>query len=264
MESYRLSLRERLHRQLDPQARDAEGLSGLNRIVVALIVVSSVVAIVGTEALVTAGREELFSGLEFLFAFVFLVEYGLRLWVAPLNGRYGRGWRASLRYAITPAAVLDLLAILPVLLMFAGGNLFLLRLARVARLLRLARLGRFSSALDNIRTAISSRRYELILSFAVAAILLLLSSTLVHLFEAEAQPEAFGSIPRAMWWSLATLTTVGYGDVVPITFMGRVFAGLTAIFGIGLIAMPTGILASAFSDAIQNSRRTEKEKPDYP
>ena len=169
-----MGLRERLYRQLDPQAREVEGLSGANRLVVVLIVLSSIVAVIGTESMITEGRESLFWTLEVVFAAVFLVEYGFRLWVAPLNGRYGQGWRGSLRYAVTPAAMLDLLAILPVLLMMAGGSVFLLRLARVARLLRLARLGRFSSALDNIRIAIGSRRHELGLSFAVAFVLLLL------------------------------------------------------------------------------------------
>jgi voltage-gated potassium channel len=84
--------------------------------------------------------------------------------------------------------------------------------------------------------------------------LLLISSTFLYLVEGDAQPEAFGSIPRAMWWSIATLTTVGYGDVIPVTALGRVFSGVTAIIGIGLIAMPTGILAAAFSDGLERRR----------
>jgi voltage-gated potassium channel len=80
------------------------------------------------------------------------------------------------------------------------------------------------------------------------------SSSLLYLVEAEAQPDAFGSLPRALWWSIATLTTVGYGDVTPITVLGKLFAGVTAIAGIGLIAMPTGVLAAAFSDALQRKR----------
>jgi voltage-gated potassium channel len=252
--------RERLHLELDPQAR-AGGISLTNRLVMVLIVASSVTAVLATEAAVTRGQEAVFNGLEMIFAAIFLVEYGLRLWVAPVSGRHGRGWRAVLRYALTPAAILDLVAILPVLLMMMGGSLFILRLARVARLVRLARLGQFSHALDNIVEAVRCRAYELWLSVVVAFVLLLLSSTVVYLCEADLQPEAFGSIPRAMWWSLATLTTVGYGDAVPITAWGRIFAGLTAITGIGLIAMPAGILASAFSEAIQRRRRLEAEDP---
>lgn len=135
--------------------------------------------------------------------------------------------------------------------MFLGNEAFLLRMFRLIRIIRVARLGRFSSALQAINEAVHARRFELMMSFAIASMLLLLSSTLLYIVEGGIQPETFGSIPRAMWWSVATLTTVGYGDVYPVTTIGRIFAGLTAITGIGLIAMPTGILASAFSDAIQ-------------
>jgi voltage-gated potassium channel len=92
---------------------------------------------------------------------------------------------------------------------------------------------------------------------AIAGALLLISASALYVLEGGAQPDAFGSIPRAMWWSVATLTTVGYGDVVPVTALGRVFATLTAITGVGLIAMPAGILASAFSDAMQRKRDRE-------
>lgn len=96
------------------------------------------------------------------------------------------------------------------------------------------------------------------MSLGLATLLLLVSSTMLYLIEGAHQPETFGSIPRTMWWSIATLTTVGYGDVYPVTPLGKIFAGMTAVTGIGLIAMPTGILAAAFSDAIQ-AQRVEKE-----
>ncbi len=98
------------------------------------------------------------------------------------------------------------------------------------------------------------------MSLAIAGMLLLISSTLLYLIEGEGQPDDFGSIPRAMWWSIATLTTVGYGDAFPVTPLGKILAGFTALTGIGLIAMPTGILASAFSDALQRQREEHDRK----
>ena len=103
------------------------------------------------------------------------------------------------------------------------------------------------------------RRFELLLSLAVALVLLVLSSTAMYLVEGPTNPEAFGSIPRAMWWSIVTLTTIGYGDVFPVTLGGRMVAGVTAICGIGLIAAPTGILSAAFSDALARRRRLRDE-----
>ena len=161
---------------------------------------------------------------------------------------------------VSPWAIIDLIAILPFFLTFGAVNTFVLRLIKLIRLLRLARLGRFSSAISDLYLAVSSRRYELTVSLVVAIMLLILTSSVIYVLEASHQPEAFGSIPRALWWSVATLTTVGYGDVTPITPGGQAFAGLTAIIGIGMIAMPTGILAAAFSDAMQKRRESDENK----
>lgn len=102
--------------------------------------------------------------------------------------------------------------------------------------------------------AVSHRRHELFLTVALALILMLASSSLLYLVEGETRKEVFGSIPRAMWWSVTTLTTVGYGDVYPVTVLGKCLAALTAFAGIGLIAMPTGVMAGAFNEAIQASK----------
>lgn len=129
--------------------------------------------------------------------------------------------------------------------------------------MRLARIGRFSQAWTSLFEAISKRGSEIAISITIAFILIIISSTVLYLAEGAAQPEEFGSIPRAFWWSVATLTTVGYGDVTPVTGLGKVFAGITAILGVGLVAMPTGILAAAFSEAFQkdkNNLSTTKEE----
>ncbi|MGI0490010.1 potassium channel family protein [Pantanalinema rosaneae CENA516] len=148
----------------------------------------------------------------------------------------------------------DLVAIMPIFVMAMGPDTFLLRFVRLLRLLRLSRLGAFSAAMNHLGEALRLRRFELLVSVVVVVSLLLFTSTLLYLVEGERQPDVFGSIPRAMWWSLATLTTVGYGDAVPVTALGKFFAGLTAMGGICVIAIPTGILASAFSDVMQQRR----------
>lgn len=136
-----------------------------------------------------------------------------------------------------------------------GSQGFILRLARLLRVLRIAKLGRYSIAMHNIGQDIYFRRFELIISFVIGVFALLRSSSILYIVEGGVQTQYFGSIPRAMWWSIATLTTVGYGDVYPITAIGKFFAALTAAMGSGLIAMPTGILAASFSDAIQTIKK---------
>ncbi|NEX22257.1 ion transporter [Thiorhodococcus mannitoliphagus] len=227
--------------------RDKNGLSPTNQFVCALILASLLMTILRTEVTVYAGREHLFLIADLMLTGLLAVEYGLRLWVCTENPAY----RSRLAYALTPATLIDLLAVLLILFSPLGNQGFLLRLARLARILRLAKLGRFSLAFNAVTQAVGRRAYELWLSLVFSAALLLVSSAFLYLIEGGIQPEAFGSIPRAMWWSVATLTTVGYGDVYPVTAVGRFFGALTAIIGIGLIAMPTGILASAFSEAFQ-------------
>jgi voltage-gated potassium channel len=236
---------------LEPSAWPRDGLSPVNKLIVFLILAAVVAAVAETEVALTTDKfTRLFDGLETAFGVLFLFEYALRVWSAVENPKYG-GPGGRLRYVRSPAAIVDLLAVLPVLVAPIGGEAFVLRLFRLLRIMRLARLGRFSSATAAIVEAVHSRRYELAMTVVVGMFLLLASSTLLYLVEAETQPVAFGSIPRAMWWSIATLTTVGYGDVTPATLAGRLLAGVTALTGIGLIAMPTGILAAAFSDALR-------------
>jgi len=249
-----LPLRRRLARALDPALRDEPGMSGLNWAICGLIGLAILVAVLHTEPTLRAGNEALFLSLEVALTGLLAIEYALRVWVSVENPAWGgKRWR----YVVTPAALLDLAAVLVVVVTAFGTEGFLLRLAMLLRVLRIARLGRFSNAFDTVMEAVSSRRVELGLSVAVSVALLLLSSAALYLAEGGVQPDAFGSIPRAMWWSVATLTTVGYGDVYPVTLAGRLFAALTAVTGIGLIAMPTGILASAFSDAFQRQRERE-------
>ncbi|GGA51714.1 potassium transporter Kef [Pelagibacterium lentulum] len=256
-----IGLRHRLFVLLEPQAWPHKGLSPLNKFITALICFAALIAILESEASVLQENTHLFLGVEAVLTIIFTAEYGARIWVAGEQEKY-RGLIGRLRYMASPSALIDLMALLPLLLGLLGSQAFLLRLFRLFRVLRLAKLGRFSRATTAIIEALHVRRYELLMSVVVAAVLLLFSSTLLYIVEGDSQQDAFGSIPRAMWWSIATLTTVGYGDIVPVTALGRALAGFTALLGIGLIAMPTGILASAFSDAIQRQRQSEQSTED--
>ncbi len=231
------------------------GLSPLNKALCVLIIISSVVAILETEDSFTAQLPRGFAAAELVFSVIFGIEYLARLWVVGIDSRY-RGVLGRVRYMLTPMALIDLAAILPIYLGLTATDPLLLRMCRLLRILRLAKLGRYSTALQHLVEAVRSRRHELSLSVLMTVTVLIVSSTLVYFFEAEGQPQQFGSIPRTLWWSIVTLTTVGYGDVFPVTVPGRVLAGLTAISGVALIAVPTGILAAAFSDVFQKHLRT--------
>jgi voltage-gated potassium channel len=238
-------------------------MSGANRIVVLLIVLATAVTVLDTEPKITdvPGVSALFRWCDAVFGVAFTVKFALRLWCVGESSHY-RGLRGRLRYALSPIALIDLIAIAPFFLSMGLENTLVLRVVRLMRILTLARLGGYSDAARLLFAALHARRHELTLSLSVAFLALIVSATLLHMVEGEAQPDAFGSIPRAMWWSVVTLTTIGYGDVYPTTVLGRIAGGVVALCAIGVIAMPTGILAAAFSEAFQHQGRNhDKHEP---
>lgn len=247
-------VRSRLHRALDPS--QTARLSTLNLLLVAAILLSVTLAVLDTEQSIALPMATVFRWLDMALLAVFGLEYLVRLWTAPENPRYAHPLWGRLRWMTSPAAIVDLLALLPALIFAAATPAYLLRLVRLLRILRLAKLGRFSRAWGLMADAVVSRRAELLLTLAAAGVVMLVSACLLYLIEGDVQPDKFGSIPRALWWAVITMTTIGYGDVFPVTSLGKLVAGLTAIAGIGLIAAPTGILAAAFSDAAQRHRLT--------
>lgn len=256
----RSSFRKRLYTQLAPDAWRREGLSPTNWLVCALILVSAGVAVIATEPAWATDNRALFRTFELTFGVIFLVEYAARLWVSAETPGAGSAARRRLRFVFSPSALIDLAVLIVTFVPFILANGQVLRLVRLLRIVRLAKLGRLSAAMRHLIAAIASRRDELIVTLALAACLLVFGATALHWAEGSVQPDKFGSIPRALWWSIVTLTTIGYGDVYPITPLGKVLAGFVALAGIGLIAMPTGILAAAFSDAVQREReRTGKQ-----
>lgn len=224
----------------------------IERFIVTLIVLNVAAVCAETVAPLWAAYEPWFDGFEYFSVFVFTVEYLARLWVCiehrETGGRTG-SLKARLNYAITPYALIDLFAILP----FYLGTWFALdlRFLRIFRLVRLLKLARYSTALDTLAAVIYAERRALTAALVIMCGMLIFSSSLMYLLEREAQPNNFGSIPAAMWWAMATLTTVGYGDVVPITPLGRAFGGLVTIFGLAMFALPIGIMASGFVNEIR-------------
>ena len=184
---------------------------------------------------------------------VFTIEYLLRIWSCIAEPRYARPISGRLRFIISPLTLVDLIAILPfyaTLLNLFGLNFRVLRAARLMG--RAARLGQYSSGLRTLGRVVQAKRNELITVIVVLSLLLLLSSSMMYYAENDAQPDVFSSIPETMWWGIITLTTVGYGDAYPITAVGPTLAGLMAVLGIGLFALPAGILGSGFLEEVQH------------
>lgn len=181
---------------------------------------------------------------------IFTIEYCLRVWASAENfsEKDGTPLQKRLRYMASPLAIVDLLAILP---FYLGAFTSLdLRALRIFRLLRLFKLVRYSPAITSLSRVLYLERRALSAAFLIMVGILFFSATLAHLIEQEAQPEAFGTIPGALWWALATLTTVGYGDVVPVTDAGRILGSVVMVLGFAFYAVPIGIIASGFSEEV--------------
>lgn len=245
------SLRSRVHRQLEPRAWTAGGLSPVNKLIVMLILLATAAAIVETEPEVYTRYGPVFDGVELLFGLLFLVEYVARLWSIAEDRGESSAFARRVRFVFSPSALIDLAVVSVTLVPFIPINPAMLRLVRLLRIARLAKLGRMSSALRHLSGAIWLRRYELGLTLMLAAGVLIIGASALYWLEGELQPDKFGSIPRALWWAVITLTTIGYGDVYPITPGGKIAASLLAIAGVGLIALPAGIMAGAMHEAMR-------------
>jgi voltage-gated potassium channel len=184
---------------------------------------------------------------------VFATEYILRLWTCTEHpsGRYRNPVVGRLKYAATPLALFDLVAILPFLLpVFPGVDL---RLLRIFRLLWLLKVARYLPALTTISHVFQRQRRTLLAALFIMVVTLFVASTLMYLVERDVQPQVFGSIPKSMWWGMTTLTTVGYGDVVPHSSIGRALGMIFMLLGIAIFALPTAILATAFMEEAKRS-----------
>ena len=220
---------------------------------VSLICANILALILGSIKSVRDASPNAFMAFEAVSVGIFALEYALRVWSYTEEPRYSRPVSGRIKFILSPIQLLDLLAIVPFFLVFLGLDLRALRAVRL--LARAARLSRYFTGLRTLGGVLQAKRYELFTVMLVLMVLLILASSLMFFAEHEVQPEAFSSIPAAMWWTIVTLTTVGYGDVFPITSVGRILAGSIAILGIGFFALPAGILGSGFMEEVQ--RRQE-------
>ena len=218
----------------------------LNLLAVSLESVDSLSASYGTA----------FFAFEMVSVAIFSVEYALRIWSAAANeaSKHSSPAKRRLEYIFSFTGLIDLIAILPSLLPLFLGEIDL-RWLRVLRLVRLLKISHYSSALEDLIAAIRSEKSAFGAARYLFFIALFASSSLMYVVEHQAQPENFSSIPTTMWWSLITLTTVGYGDVSPVTPVGKIVGAMTAMMGVCVVALLTGIVATAFSNQI--SRRQD-------
>ena len=227
----------------------------LRGVLAGLIVINVVSVILETVRDLENNYRWIFLAIEYISVAVFTAEYGLRLWSCVEIPGYQHPVWGRLRYMFSMYAVIDALAILPFYLPhLVPMDLRFLRGLRLIRLLRVLKLGEYSHSLALFAQVFQKKRSDLIVAFGVVFLVLVLSSSLMYYLEYDAQPEAFSSIPASIWWGIATLTTIGYGDIFPVTLAGRTCAAFISLLGIGLVALPSGILVTGFVEELQTKK----------
>lgn len=249
-----MSIRQRTWKIVE-SAEAGDRMSGNFDIFILTLIFLNVIAVVleSVPALETrfAGG---FAAFEVMSVAVFSLEYLVRLWSCVEDPRFAQPLWGRIRFLLRPLPLIDLLAILPFFLSFATVDLRFLRALRLLRLIRVVKAARYVAAMQLFGYVVRVKREELILTSGLMLVLLIVASAVMYFAESGAQPDKFSSIPASMWWAVATLTTVGYGDIYPLTVLGKTAAALISIVGIGFFALPTAIIGSGLVEAMQEQK----------
>lgn len=229
-------------------------------IIIMILIVESIISVIlSTFSNIPTTISGIISNLEMLSIIIFTVEYLLRIWTSDLlYPEYGK-IKSRVKYIFSFMALVDLFAILPFYIPFITNvDLRMLRLLRLIRMIRIFKLNRYTTSLSVISNVLIRKKEQLISSVFVVFILMLISSILMYYFEHDAQPDVFENAFSGLWWAIATLTTVGYGDIYPITFLGKIISAVIALLGIGMVAVPTGIISAGFSEELEEQKNEDK------
>lgn len=245
-----LRMRRRLYEMLEASPHETRAGMLATWFIAALVVVSLCGTVLESVPHLNSRYGGLFHAIEIISLVVFSIEYAIRIWIAPEHVPYRQlsGHPVRRTYILSGQGIVDFLAIVPLWGAMLESADF--RVLIVLRILRVMKFGRYSSGMSSLLDVVWSERRALLGCLVILICATLVSASVMHVIEGTIQPGKFGTIPDAMWWSLVTLTTIGYGDVVPATAIGKMVAAVIIVGGVVMIALPVGIVANAFSDVI--------------
>lgn len=248
------NIRRKTYILLHPEIGDSKWDKVINGFIIILILLNVAAVMLETVPSIHDPYKQLFHYFDVFSVSVFTIEYILRIWSAVHELKYKDPISGRLKYMLSVGALIDLLAILPYYMHLAIGlDLRVLRILRLLRFLRLFRLTQYMQTTQMVVNVFRKRRKELWVAFVLAIFLILIAASLVYFAEHIENPKQFSSIPKTLWWAVVSLTTVGYGDMIPITPLGQFFAGSILIIGVGIFAIPAGIITAGF---LEESRKT--------
>jgi len=236
---------------LEPGGKDSKYFDPF---IMTLIVLNVLAVTLETVQWIYLPYKHVFHAFDIFSVAVFTIEYALRIWTCTLDLRYRHPVSGRIRFALTPFAIIDLVAILPFYLPLLIPDMRFVRVVRLFRIFRILKMARYSDSVNTFINVFRSKREDLTITFFAVVVLLMVASSLMYEAEYNAQPDKFSSIPAAMWWGIVTLATVGYGDLYPITPMGKLIGSIVVVLGIALFALPTGIFASGFVEEMEKKK----------
>jgi voltage-gated potassium channel len=230
--------------------------------IMALIILNVVAIILESIPEIHRQMEDFLIAFEIFSVLVFTLEYLLRIYISQYTHPAPTRIKSALKFIFSAYGLIDLLAILPFYLPFVIRiDLRFLRVLRLLRFMRILKITRYNKSLNLIWNVIQEKRSELAMTGFLTLLVLILASFLMYYIEGETQPDEFPNVLYAFWWAIATLTTVGYGDIVPVTGLGKFISGIIALLGIGIVALPTGIISAGFKDRLNKKRSSPKKCP---
>lgn len=241
-------------------AKPGDKASRIFDLCIITLIFINVVMVIADTFRIPSILSDIFNIIEIVSVIIFTVEYILRVWTSDLLFPNFGSVKARLRYIFSFMAIIDLLAILPFYIPFIIPiDLRVLRTLRVIRLLRIFKVNRYTKALSTIAAVFKSRSNQLFSSMFVVSLLMIIASVLMYNIENSAQPNVFDNAFSALWWAIATITTVGYGDIYPVTVAGKILSTIIALLGIALVAVPTGIISAGFMEQVTVSKKSDQE-----
>ena len=251
--------KHQVHILLHPELGESKADKIINIFIITLIVLNVIAVMMETVQPLYDDHKKLFDTFDLVSVIIFTIEYVLRVWSSNHDQRYKHSIKGRLKYIFSPGAIIDLLAFLPYYFnAIIGLDLRMLRILRLLRFFRLFRLTAYTRSAQMIFNVFRSRKNELILSLVLVLFLIIIASCLLyfaeHLHPSEAESK-FTSIPATLWWAVVTLTTTGYGDMYPLTTIGKVLTGVLMLTGVAFFALPAGIITAGFLEEIKFYRK---------
>lgn len=251
--------KRKVHILLHPELGDTKWDKILNGFIIVLIILNVTAVMLETIPSIHDPHAEFFHIFDLVSVIIFTIEYLLRVWSSNHDPRYSHSFHGRIRYMLSIDALIDLLAILPFYVhVFIGLDLRVLRIFRLLRFLRLFRLTAYMRSAQMVKNVFKTRASELKLSLVLILFFIIMASCLLYFAEHLAQPQVFSSIPATIWWAVVTATSVGYGDMVPITPLGKILTGLVSLSGLAVFALPAGIITAGFLEEIRKLKSPKK------